>query len=279
MRHDHATAGPQGERRARPRGRGHVLLDPLYSLLRLIGRHLRGFWGALAAFLTAGLIAGFIATASFLLLAGIVTRGITQTTDERVLQWLASHRSPGLDEIMLEITSLGNGTFLILLAAIVAVFLWLTSHRWSASVLIVGVIGGQILSRMLKLAFDRDRPSVIGWVDQVSSPSFPSGHAMGSFVAYGAVAYLVARLEPTPALRRFTWAVAAFLILAIGVSRMYLGVHYPSDVLAGFTAGLAWLAFVAASMTAIRFFAPRRSETKREEHHIMHPPSKRAEIS
>ena len=273
MRHDHATARPHGaDRRARPRSRVQRLLDPLYSLLRFIARHVSGFWGALAAFLTAGLIAGFTAGAVFLLIAGIVTRGITQTTDERVLQWFARHRTPALDEIMLEITSLGNGSFLILLVGIASVFLWLTKHRWSVYLLLVGVLGGQLLSRALKQIFDRDRPSVIEWVDQVSSPSFPSGHAMGSFIAYSAVAYVVGRLEPAPALRRFTWALAAVLILAVGVSRMYLGVHYPSDVLAGFIGGLAWLGFVAASMTAVRFFAPRRPRTTREERDLMDPP-------
>src|SRR5688572_32781556 len=99
MKHDHATAGPHGkERRARRRGRVQGLLGPLYSLLRLIGRHVSGFWGALAAFLTAGLLAGLLAASVFLLIAGIVTRGITQTTDERVLEWFARQRSPALDE-------------------------------------------------------------------------------------------------------------------------------------------------------------------------------------
>jgi undecaprenyl-diphosphatase len=277
MKQRHATAGPHGvDRRARPRGRARGLLDPLYSLLRFIARHVRGFWGALAAFLTAGLLAGVLAGGTFLLIAGIVTRGITQTTDERVLQWFAQHRTPALTEIMLEITSLGNGTVLIMLVGIVSVFLWLTNHRWSVYLLLVGVLGGQVLSSLLKNAFDRDRPSVIEWVGQASSPSFPSGHAMGAFIAYGAVAYMVTRLQPTAATRRFTWLVAALLIGGIGISRMYLGVHYPSDVIAGFIGGLAWLGFVAASMTAVRFFAPRRPETGREERHLTNPPAERS---
>jgi undecaprenyl-diphosphatase len=271
MRRDHATAGPDGvERRARRRRRVDGLLDPLYTLLRLIARHVSGFWGALAAFLTAGLIAGLAAASVFVLIAGIVTRGITQTTDERVLQWLARQRTPARDEIMLEITSLGDGAVLILLVAIVSGFLWLTQHRWSSYILLAGVLGGQILSKLLKRVFDRERPSVIDLLDEVSSPSFPSGHAMGSFIAYGAVAYVMARLQPSPGLRRLIWGIAALLIIAIGVSRMYLGVHYPSDVIAGFTAGLAWLGFVAASMTAVRFFAPRRPETQREEKDLDH---------
>ena len=274
MKHDHATAGPHGkERRARPRSRVQGLLDPLYNLLRLIGRHVSGFWGALAAFLTAGLLAGLLAAGMFLLIAGIVTRGITQTTDERVLQWFAQHRTPVLDEIMLDTTSLGSGVVLIMLVSIVSVVLWLTNHRWSVYILLVGVLGGQVLSTVLKRVFDRDRPSVIEMVDQVSSSSFPSGHSMGAFIAYGAVAYMITRLEPPPAFRRVAWIVAALVICSIGISRMYLGVHYPSDVIGGFIGGLAWLGFVAASMTAVRFFAPRRPETKHEEQDLMNRPS------
>ena len=266
------AASRRAERRERARTRVSVLLGPLYSILRLIARHVRGFWGAIAAFLTAGIIVGGIAAGVFVAFASVVTGGVTQSFDERVLSTLASRRSPGLDELMLEITGLGNGSVLLLVAATASVFLWLTNHRWSVYILMAGIIGGQIVNRLLKEAFGRDRPGVVEWIDQVSSPSFPSGHAMTSFIVYGSVAYLVARLEPTRALRRFTYLMAALIIGSIGFSRMYLGVHYPSDVLAGFLAGLAWLAFVAASTRAVQYFAPRRPETAKEEPDIVHPP-------
>jgi undecaprenyl-diphosphatase len=102
----------------------------------------------------------------------------------------------------------------------------------------------------------------------VHSPSFPSGHAMSAMVVYGSVAYLVGRLEPGPHLRLTTWAVATVVILGIGTSRMYLGVHYPSDVVGGFLAGLAWLAFLIAIMRALQFFAQRRPQTHQEEHDL-----------
>lgn len=253
------------ERRTGTRGRLHLARDLLYSILRFIARHVRGFWGALAAFLTVGFVVGLIMTALFAGFAGVVGEGWTQGFDERVLQRFELMRNPLLDEIMLEVTSLGNGAVLVLLVIVASVFLWLTDHRWSVSLLLIGVLGGQFLNGVLKEAFDRPRPSIIEWGDSVTSMSFPSGHAMSAVIVYGTVAYLVARLEPTPLLRRVTWLVAILLITAIGVSRVYLGVHYPSDVLAGFLAGTAWLLFVASALTAVRFFAPRRPETGVEE--------------
>lgn len=260
-----ASNTASGDRRRAPRGRLSVFRDALYTTLRLIGRHVRGFYGAVAAFLTLGFVVGISAASIFLIFAAIVTGGVTQAFDERTLAWLATHRTPFLNEAALEVTSLGNGFTLAVLILAVSVFLWQTQHRWSVYLLLIAYVGGQILNRVLKNWFDRPRPSIVEHVDPVHSMSFPSGHAMISLIVYGSIAYLVARLEPTPGLRRTTWALAAILILGIGVSRMYLGVHYPSDVIAGFIAGLAWLAFVAAAFTAIRFFASRRPQLATEE--------------
>lgn len=251
-----------------PRGSFSVVTDPLYSMLRWIGRHVRGFYGAVLAFLTLGLAVGLAAAAVFGALAAVVEEGLTQGFDERVLRWIAAHRSPALDEVMLEITTLGNGAVLVMLVLVASVFLWLTKHKWSVALLLFAVIGGKVLNVVLKGIFGRPRPSMVDAVDTVSSLSFPSGHAMSSFVTYGAVAYLVARLEPTRTLRAVTWTLASLIILAIGISRMYLGVHYPSDVLAGFLGGLAWLAFVAAGMTAVRFFSTRKPDLEEEEKDI-----------
>ncbi|MGH7506693.1 MAG: phosphatase PAP2 family protein, partial [Longimicrobiales bacterium] len=231
----------RSDRRRIPRGRLRVFRDALYSMLRFIARHVRGFYGAIAAFLTIGVIVGLAAASAFIIFAAIVSVGVTQTLDERALRWFGARRTPFLDEAALEITALGNGMVLIVLVLVASVFLWQTRHRWSVYLLVIAVIGGQILNDVLKEAFDRPRPSIVEAIDSVSSMSFPSGHAMTSLITYGSVAYLVARLEPTAALRRTTWTFAILLIVAIGVSRMYLGVHYPSDVIAGFIAGLAWL--------------------------------------
>jgi len=255
----------EGNRRTVPRGLLSVAADALYSTLRLIARHVGGFFGALAAFLTVGVVLSVAAVSIFALIASAVHTGVTQSFDNSVLRWFSAHRTPLLDEVALEITALGTGLVLLMLAAVASVFLWLTNHKWSVYVLLVGVVGGKLLNTLLKGIFERQRPSVVEWVTEVHSPSFPSGHAMSALVVYGSVAYLVGRLEPTRRLKYVTWIVTAILVMAIGISRMYLGVHYLSDVLAGFAAGLAWLAFVASTVTAIRFFAHRRPETHREE--------------
>jgi len=253
------------ERRQRTRGRAGVPLNLLYSTLRLIARHVSGFWGALLAFLTIGLVVGAGATTVFVLMAEAVQGGVTQAIDERVLRWLEASRTPWLDEAMLEITTMGSGVPLIIIVAIAVIFLWLTRHHWSVYFLLLGTLGGQVINRLLKEHFERPRPIVVEWEQQVDTFSFPSGHAMSSFVAFGIIAYLVANAVSTPALKRFVWITAAVLITLVGVSRMYLGVHYPTDVLAGFLAGLAWILLVAASMTALGFFARRRPETRTEE--------------
>ena len=266
------TPSGQPERREAERGRFRSSGNALYGVLRFIARHVRGFWGAIAAFLTLGFAVGAAAAAIFASLASFVQTGFTQRFDERVLRWFETHRSAGLDNVMLEITSLGNGSVLVMLVAITSTFLWLTRHRWSVYILLVGVLGGKLLNTILKESFARPRPSIFEHVDPVSSMSFPSGHAMSSIIAYGSVAYLISRLEPTRGLRITTWVIAALLVGGIGVSRMYLGVHYPSDIIGGFLAGLAWLAFVASTITAVGFFAPRRPETRSEEKGLISDP-------
>ncbi|MBR9990805.1 MAG: phosphatase PAP2 family protein [Gemmatimonadetes bacterium] len=232
---------------------------------------MQGFWSALAAFLTVGFAAGATAAIAFGLIAGMVRGGATQRFDERAVEWLAAHRSSLLDEVMVDITTLGDGVVLIMIVLIASIFLWITHHRWSVYILLVGLIGGKVLNTVLKAAFDRSRPSVVEWLHDVSSPSFPSGHAMGAFVTYGTVAYLVGRLSSTTRLRNVTWIIAGITVLAIGMSRVYLGVHYPSDVIAGFLAGLAWVVIVASSVTTVRFFAPRRPATAAEEEDLDGP--------
>jgi undecaprenyl-diphosphatase len=104
----------------------------------------------------------------------------------------------------------------------------------------VATSGGEVLNLVLKDLFDRPRPDIQLHLALVNSPSFPSGHAMESAVIYFTLAALLARLVEPRRLKLYLLGLAALFIFLVGMSRVYLGVHYPSDVLAGWTAGLAW---------------------------------------
>lgn len=253
------------ERRRRPRGRFRVFGDLLYGFLRFIARHVRSFYGAVLTYLSFSFFVMLAAVWVFVLIADGVLEGSTQRMDEAVLTWMAAHRTETLDRIALDITALGNTATLAVLVLSVSIFLWLTRHRLSVYLLLVAVIGGAVLSWVLKDVFDRPRPDIVAWGVDVLSQSFPSGHSMAAVVAYGSVAYLGGRLEPTPTLRWTTWTLAGLLILAIGASRIYLGVHYPSDVVAGYVAGLAWTALAVSGLTAIRYYSRRRPEVEAQE--------------
>jgi undecaprenyl-diphosphatase len=242
-----------------------VARDALYSTLRLVARHVPGFFAAVAAIFTLGFLVAAAAIAIFAALASAVAAGFTQQFDESVLRWFEAHRSETLNQVMLEITTLGTGVVLVMIVLIASVFLWVTKHHWSVYVLLLGVLGAKLFNTLLKGTFARERPSIVEWATQVHTPSFPSGHAMSSLVVYGSVAYLVSRLEPSRRLKRLTFALAAVIVGLIGISRMYLGVHYPSDVIAGFLAGFAWIALVATLLTSVRYFADRRPQTHVEE--------------
>lgn len=244
----------------------HVVGDALYGMLRFIGRHVRGFYGAVITYLSFSFFVGLAAVWAFLELGDTVLDGETQRFDEAVVSWVATHRNEILDHVALEITALGNTLTLALVVIMVCTFLWLTHRRFSVALLIVGVIGGAILNFLLKDIYNRPRPTVVDWGTDVATQSFPSGHAMSAMVAYGTVAYLAGRLGPTPKLRWTTWIGAAILIIGIGASRIYLGVHYPSDVLAGYIGGLAWTAIVISGLTAIAYFArQRKPDVEKEE--------------
>lgn len=243
----------------------------LYTTLRFIARHVDGFFKAVGAFITIGLVVALVAGGLFAAVADEVMEGATQRFDEIVLTWFAQQRRPALDSFMHLMSMFGSAAVLATLILLASVFLWRTHHRWSVYLLLIGIGGAQILNLLLKAIFNRARPSIVTWETSVRTLSFPSGHAMSSVVAYGAAAYLVGRIAPTSLLRKILLVVAPLLILGIGISRMYLGVHYPTDVVAGFMAGAAWLGILIYGLTALRFFARRRPQTHTEERDLGNP--------
>jgi undecaprenyl-diphosphatase len=125
--------------------------------------------------------------------------------------------------------------------------------------LLAATAGNILLNNVLKLFFDRERPSVFEWGTHAASSSFPSGHAMSATVVYGTVAYLLARLQKHLWARAITLSFAVILVTLICLTRLYLGVHYPSDVLGGIIVGLAWAGFCMATLEASLALARRRA--------------------
>jgi len=249
------------DRRGGPETRGHTHLfwDFVFAAVRGIGGVAKNFYATFGIFLLAGGLIAVLGTYLFAKFAGHVRSGSTQAFDNAVLQWIAQFRTPTLDAVMLEITFLGTGTVVMMIVTISGMFLWLTKHKYSALLLLIATLGGILLNNLLKAGFGRPRPQLVEWGTNVVSWSFPSGHAMSAAVAYGTVAYLAARLQERHLQRVVTLMCAAILIVLIGFSRLYLGVHYPSDVIAGVIIGLAWAGFCMATLEAIQLYARKRA--------------------
>lgn len=158
-----------------------------------------------------------------------------------------------LKEAVRDVTSLGSATVVFLLAAVVAIHLALSRSTSTGLFVVFAVAGGQALVSLLKLLVNRPRPEIVSHLAQVSTLSFPSGHATMSAVTYLTLGLLAARFLPRRATKIYVVALAVVLTFLIGVSRLYLGVHWPSDVMAGWCAGFAWasLCWLAARFTGI----------------------------
>lgn len=184
---------------------------------------------------------------AFALLADEVAEGETHAFDEAVL---LAFRAPGdpadplgppwLEIIMRDVTALGSTSVLTLITLIVTGFLVMDGKRAAALFVLVATAGGGLLSYALKLGFERPRPDLVAHLVDVSTLSFPSGHAMGSAVTFLTLGVLVVRTQRRRRLKAYVLAVAIGLTLLVGLSRIYLGVHWPTDVLAGWCAGSAW---------------------------------------
>ena len=241
--------------------RGHLRLvwDLIFRALRLIGKHASNAYAVFGIFLLSGAAIAILFTWAFSEIAARVRAGSTQGFDESVMHWMAAHQHPAVQRAMLEVTALGTGTVVGMIVFVAGLFLWLNQHKHSAILLGAATIGGLVLNNLLKIGFNRPRPQVFEWGQHAVSSSFPSGHAMSSVIVYATVAYLAARLQQSLASRILTMSFAAVMIVSICASRMYLGVHYPSDVLAGVIIGLAWASFCMAVLEAAQIYARRNA--------------------
>ena len=150
-----------------------------------------------------------------------------------------------VEELARDFTALGGIAILTFLVLAVAGFLWLRRQRRSAWFLLLSVATGIVLSQLLKSAFDRPRPDLVPHGSYVYTASFPSGHSMMAAIVYLTLAALLARTLTSWALKAYVMLLAIAAILMVGISRVYLGVHWPTDVLAGWIVGAAWALFCA----------------------------------
>ncbi len=154
-----------------------------------------------------------------------------------------------------DVTAMGSAVVLGTATATVAGLLCLAGQARTALFVVLSTLSGTLTMLLLKQGFDRPRPSLLTQGDLAMAASFPSGHAMVSTLVYLTLAALLTRLLPTRALKLYVLAVALLLSVAIGLSRIYLGMHWPTDVMAGWAAGAAW---ALASRTLVEYLAFRQ---------------------
>lgn len=211
------------------------------NLLRLLKKH------RIDSYILAMLLIAAGALFAFFRLASEIMEGETFALDRWLLQALRSTADPSVPAgpgwlrlAMVDITALGGVSVLTLLTVIATGYLIAARKPATAAFLVASVTGGAMASTLLKLGFARPRPDLVGHLVEVHSLSFPSGHALNSAVTYLTLGALLARAEDDRWVRIYLMTVAVALTLIIGTSRVYLGVHWPSDVLAGWCVGSAW---------------------------------------
>jgi undecaprenyl-diphosphatase len=181
----------------------------------------------------------------FVEVADEVHEGEFQQLDERILRSLRNADGTPIGPKWLlgvarDLTALGGAAVITLLTMSALGFLALR-RKWGSLLLVVAsIIGGALVSTVLKHSFDRARPDAALHQMEVTSQSFPSGHSMLAAATYFTLAALLSRTTADRRIKAYFLTLAAFLTVLIGSTRMYLGVHYPTDVLAGWSAGLAW---------------------------------------
>ena len=202
-----------------------------------------------AVLIAAAGVAGFVA------LMIVATAGEPHAFDTRILLALRVDGRPDqplgphwLELAMRDISSFASTTVLLLVMAAAVAYLLAVRQRATALFVLFVLGGGQILTSLLKLAVDRPRPELVSHLVEVLTLSFPSGHAMGAALTYGTLGVLAAGIAPTRAAKVCLLGLAVAVTLLVGVSRVYLGVHWPSDVMAGWCAGFAWAALCWLAM-------------------------------
>jgi len=211
----------------------------------------------------------FLAAALFLFIFGFVaqevTEGKTSAFDRFIILSLRDPANPSvplgpawLQEAARDVTSLGSIVVLAIITFAVVGYLFLARKHVAAWLMLIAVFGGIALNDLLKAAFARPRPDIVTHAVRVFTTSFPSGHATLSAITYLTIGAFLAQSQSSRKVSLYFMALAAFLTVIVGTTRIYLGVHYPTDVLGGWCIGAAWA--MACWIVAARVHAADRIE-------------------
>jgi undecaprenyl-diphosphatase len=188
-----------------------------------------------------------IAALALVIVAVSVKFGATERFDT----WLLSSlREPGdladpvgprwFEEMVRDFTALGSNGVLTLVVILLAGFLWVGNKHWSAVYVVAAIASGTLVNSLLKIGFARARPEVVAHSMHVETASFPSGHSAGAALTYLTLGLLLAHTQESRSVKSYIFAVSLLITAIVGLSRIYLGVHWPTDVLAGWCFGAAW---------------------------------------
>lgn len=229
----------------------------------MVRKKIKKFWASLALLSIELLVVWVLFLLSFLVFLFVIFRIFyfkKESFDFAVFDALEKYVSDGMSDFMLGITFLGTHNFLIPANLIlIAYFLFVKKHRWYSIKIPVVALGGVTLMFLLKMLFNRPRP-LIPLLKEAAGLSFPSGHAMMSFSFYGLLIYLVWQNVKKVWVRNVAIVLLFLLILLIGFSRIYLRVHYASDVLAGYCVGIIWLVLALWVTRRIETYSQRKIE-------------------
>ena len=202
----------------------------------------------------------------FLEVADEVREGELAQIDRQILLLFRNPADPEdpigpvwLEEAMRDLTALGSVVVLTLITLATAVYLALANKRRAALFLLIAIGGGIVIGFAVKAGFERPRPDLVAHAAKVFTASFPSGHSMMAAVTYLTLGTLLARVQPSRRLKLYLIGLAVLVSLLVGISRVYLGVHWPSDVLGGWALGASWAMLCWAAVLRLQ----RRGQIER----------------
>jgi undecaprenyl-diphosphatase len=210
-------------------------------------RRLTSWFGGQEPVVLLGLLTVVATTWGFIELAAEVVAGDTEAFDHWAVRAVRQTDDPAvpigphwLPEVGRDATALGSIAVLSFFTLVVAGYLWLDRKFWMMLYLLVATVSGLVVSLGLKQLYDRPRQDLVPRLSEALTTSFPSGHSFLSTVVYLTLGSLLATVIPRTAVKIYVLAIAVVLAVIVGLSRLYLGMHYPTDILAGWMAGLGW---------------------------------------